>query len=107
MHLLQGARVARENGLGEKVIMVCLLHDIAIAGLLSADHGYRRAQLVAPYVDQEVLLGHREARGAALLPGESLAYTCPAAYLGHFGPDYARPSTSAGSTRQRAGIAGE
>src|ERR1051326_2164508 len=30
-HLLQSARVARENGLGEKVIMACLLHDITIA----------------------------------------------------------------------------
>jgi hypothetical protein len=38
-HLLQSARVARENGLDEKVIMACLLHDIAIAGLLSANHG--------------------------------------------------------------------
>ena len=48
-HLLQSARVARENGLDEKVIMACLLHDIAIAGLLSANHGYWGAQLVAPY----------------------------------------------------------
>ncbi|HTP17372.1 MAG TPA: hypothetical protein VMK13_16250 [Streptosporangiaceae bacterium] len=32
--------MARENGLDEKVIMACLLHDIAIAGLLSANHGY-------------------------------------------------------------------
>src|SRR5436305_9678852 len=31
-HLLQSATVAREHGLGEKVIMACLLHDIAIAG---------------------------------------------------------------------------
>ena len=39
-HLLQSARVARENGLDEKVITACLLHDIAIAGLLPANHGY-------------------------------------------------------------------
>src|ERR1051325_4872070 len=37
-HLLQSARVAREHGLGEKVVVACLLHDIAIAGLLSANH---------------------------------------------------------------------
>src|SRR5437763_8768050 len=43
-HLLQSATVARENGLGEKVIMACLLHDIALAGLLSANHGYWGAQ---------------------------------------------------------------
>jgi hypothetical protein len=42
MHLLQSARVARENGLDEKVIMACLLHDIAIAGLLSANLDSRR-----------------------------------------------------------------
>ena len=35
MHLLQSARVAREHGLDEKVIMACLLHDIAIAGRLA------------------------------------------------------------------------
>src|SRR5215510_13232657 len=29
-HLMQSARVARENGMAEKVIMACLLHDIAI-----------------------------------------------------------------------------
>ena len=38
-HLLQSARVARENGLDEKVIMACLLHDIAIAGLPRAPGG--------------------------------------------------------------------
>ena len=53
-HLLQIARVARENGLDEKVVVACLLHDIAIAGLLSANHGYWGAQLVAPYVDEEI-----------------------------------------------------
>jgi hypothetical protein len=31
-HLLQSARVARENGLDEKVITACLLHDIASPG---------------------------------------------------------------------------
>jgi hypothetical protein len=34
--------------------MACLLHDIAIAGLLSANHGYWGAHMVAPYVDDEV-----------------------------------------------------
>jgi predicted HD phosphohydrolase len=53
-HMLQSAKVARENGLDEKVIMACLVHDIAIAGLLSANHGYWGAQMVAPYVDEEV-----------------------------------------------------
>ena len=53
-HMLQSAKVARENGLDEKVIMACLVHDVAIAGLLSSNHGYWGAQLVGPYVDEEV-----------------------------------------------------
>jgi len=63
-------RVARENGLDEKVIMACLLHDIAIAGLVSANHGYWARNWSRPYVDEGGRLGHREARGAALLPDE-------------------------------------
>src|SRR5439155_1325173 len=35
-HMLQSATLAREHGLDEKVIMACLVHDIAIAGLISA-----------------------------------------------------------------------
>ena len=53
-HLLQSARLAMKNGLPEQIVLACLLHDIAIAGLLSANHGYWGAQLVAPYVDEEV-----------------------------------------------------
>jgi predicted HD phosphohydrolase len=29
---LQSAKLALEHGLGEKVVMACLLHDIAVAG---------------------------------------------------------------------------
>ena len=53
-HLLQSARVARENGHNEKVITACLLHDIAIAGFVSANHGYWGAQMVASYVHEEI-----------------------------------------------------
>jgi hypothetical protein len=53
MHLLQSARVARASGLDEKVVVACLLHDIAIAGLLSASHGYWD---LAPGHDQRHLL---------------------------------------------------
>jgi hypothetical protein len=74
MHLLQSARVARENGLGEKVIMACLLHDIAIAGLLSANHGYWGAQLVGPYVDAEVAWAIEKHEGLRYFPDESVRY---------------------------------
>jgi len=90
-HLLQSARVARENGLAEKVIMACLLHDIAIAGLLSANHGYWGAQMVAPYVDEEVAWAIEKHEALRYFPDESVGYTYPQAYIDYFGPDYRPP----------------
>src|SRR3989440_925749 len=90
-HLLQSARVARENGLGEKVIMACLLHDIAIAGLLSANHGYWGAQLVAPYVDDEVAWAIEKHEALRYYPDEAAGYSYPEAYIDYFGPDYRPP----------------
>ena len=48
-HLLQSARLAKKAGLDERVVMACLLHDIAMAGLITSDHGYWGAQLIEPY----------------------------------------------------------
>ena len=91
MHLLQSARVARENGLAEKVITACLLHDIAIAGLLSANHGYWGAQMVAPYVDEEVCWAIEKHEALRYFADESVGYTYPAAYIDYFGADYHPP----------------
>ena len=91
MHMLQSARVARENGLGEKVIMACLLHDIAIAGLLSANHGYWGAQMVAPYVDDEVAWAIEKHEALRYFPDETVGYTYPEAYIDYFGADYHPP----------------
>jgi hypothetical protein len=90
-HLLQSARVARENGLDEKVIMACLLHDIAIAGLVSANHGYWGAQLVAPYVDEEVAWAIEKHEALRYFPDEAAGYAYPQAYIDYFGPDYRPP----------------
>jgi hypothetical protein len=90
-HLLQSARVATANGAGEKVVMACLLHDIAIAGLLSANHGYWGAQLVAPYVDEEVSWAIEKHEALRYFPDESVGYTYPEAYIDYFGPDYSPP----------------
>jgi len=90
-HLLQSARVARENGLGEEVIMACLLHDIAIAGLLSANHGYWGAQMVRPYVDEEVAWAIEKHEALRYFPDEAVGYTYPEAYIDYFGPDYQPP----------------
>ena len=53
-HLLQSANLAQKNGLPEKMVLACLLHDIAVTGFIRSDHGYWGAQLLEPYVDEEV-----------------------------------------------------
>ena len=91
MHMLQSARLAREHGLDEKVIMACLVHDIAIAGLLSSHHGYWGAQLVGPYVDEEVAWAIQKHEALRYFPDESVGYTYPQAYIDYFGADYRPP----------------
>lgn len=90
-HLLQSARLARLNGLDEKVIMACLLHDIANAGLLRSNHGYWGAQMAGPYVDDEVSWAIEKHEALRYFADESVGYTYPEAYTDYFGPDYCPP----------------
>ena len=53
-HMLQSATHALKASMPEKTILACLLHDIANAIFIKSDHGYWGAQLVEPYVDEEV-----------------------------------------------------
>ena len=53
-HLLQSATHALKAGLDEKVVLACLLHDIGVVSFIRCDHGYWGAQLIEPYVDEEV-----------------------------------------------------
>src|SRR6266446_4406910 len=53
-HLLQSATHALKGGHSEKVVLACLLHDIGVAGFIRCDHGYWGAQMIEPYVDDEV-----------------------------------------------------
>ena len=88
-HLLQSARMARENGPDEKVVMACLLHDIANGGLLRADHGYWGAQMIAPVCGRGSGLGRsKTTRRCAISPDEAAGYKYPDAYDKYFGPDY-------------------
>jgi hypothetical protein len=91
-HMLQSAKLAREHGLDEKVIMACLVHDIAVAGLLSANHGYWGAQLVAPYVDEEVAWAIEKHEPLRYFPDESVGYAYPQSYIDFFGADYRPPA---------------
>jgi len=90
-HLLQSARLAQLKGLDEKVITACLLHDIANAGLLRSNHGYWGAQLVGPYVDEEVAWAIEKHEALRYFADESVGYTYPDAYIDYFGPDYRPP----------------
>jgi hypothetical protein len=87
-HMLQSANLARKNGLPDKVVAACLLHDIAVAGFISADHGYWGAQLVEPYVDEEISWAIRNHQALRFYPDESVGYTYPEQYIRNFGPDY-------------------
>lgn len=88
MHLLQSARHARKNGLPEKIVLACLLHDIAGVGFIRGDHGYWGAQLVEPYVDEEVSWAIRAHQALRFYPDESVGYVYPESYVALFGEDY-------------------
>ncbi len=88
MHLLQSAAKARNAGLPEKQIFACLLHDIAVSGFIRADHGYWGAQLLAPYVDEEVTWAIRAHQALRFYPDESVGYAYPELYIKYFGADY-------------------
>jgi hypothetical protein len=87
-HVLQSARLAQKNGAGEKVVLACLLHDIAIAGFIRGDHGYWAAQLLEPYVDEEVSWAIRYHQALRFFADESVGYQYPAMYVKLFGADY-------------------
>jgi hypothetical protein len=87
-HLLQSARLAQKNGASEKVILACLLHDISIAGFIRCDHGYWSAQLLEPYVDEEVSWAIRYHQALRFFPDDAVGYRYPELYIKLFGPDY-------------------
>ena len=87
-HLLQSAKRARDTGQPEKVIFACLLHDIAVSGFIRADHGYWGAQLIAPYVDEEVAWAIKVHQALRFFPDESVGYEYPEMYIRMFGENY-------------------
>lgn len=87
-HMLQSASLAAKAGVGETGILACLLHDIAMAGLQQADHGYWGAQLVEPYVDPEVTFAVRYHQALRFFPDPDAGYAYPQAYIDLLGADY-------------------
>ena len=87
-HLLQSARLAQKSGADEKVVLACLVHDIAIGGFIRGDHGYWAAQMLEPYVDEEVSWSIRYHQALRFYADESVGYKYPELYTKLFGPDY-------------------
>ena len=87
-HLLQSARHAVKGGLSEKMVLACLLHDIAGVGFIRGDHGYWGAQLVEPYVDEEVTWAIRAHQVLRFYADPSVGYEYPQSYVTLFGADY-------------------
>ncbi len=87
-HLLQSANLALKAGVDEKGVLACLLHDIAMIGLFQCDHGYWGAQLITPYVDEEVSWAVRFHQALRFFPDPAAGYEYPKAYIDLFGEDY-------------------
>jgi HD domain-containing protein len=87
-HLLQSATHALKAGHDEKVILACLLHDLAVVSFIRCDHGYWGAQMIEPYVDEEVSWAVRAHQALRFFPDESVGYKYPELYVKFFGPDY-------------------
>jgi hypothetical protein len=90
-HLLTSGKRALDDGHDEKIVLACLLHDISNGCLVRPDHGYWSAQLVAPYVDEEVAWAVKYHQALRYLPDESVGYAYPASYDTFFGADYEPP----------------
>jgi len=87
-HLLQSAALAQKNGLSEKMVLACLLHDVSVVAFFRPDHGYWGAQMLEPYVDEEVSWAIRMHQALRFFPDESVGYEYPEAYAKRFGDDY-------------------
>ena len=90
-HLLQSGKLAMKNGLPEKLVLACLLHDIAVVSFVRTDHGYFGAQLIEPYVDEEVAWAIRYHQALRFYPDPVNGYEYPELYMRAFGEDYVPP----------------
>ncbi|HXC60882.1 MAG TPA: HD domain-containing protein [Steroidobacteraceae bacterium] len=90
-HLLQSAKQAMDSGQSETVVIACLLHDISNGALIRTDHGYWGAQMIAPYVSEEVAWAVQYHQALRYFADESVGFKYPDAYNQFFGPDYEPP----------------
>jgi hypothetical protein len=91
-HLLASAKRAMDDGQNEQIILACLLHDISNGCLIRTDHGYWGAQMIAPYVDEEVAFAVQYHQPLRYFADESVGYEYPESYARFFGADYVPPA---------------
>jgi len=80
-----------DEGQSETVIVACLLHDISNGAFLRTDHGYWGAQMIAPYVSEEVSWAIKYHQALRYYADEAAGFKYPDAYNKFFGPDYKPP----------------
>ena len=90
-HLLQSAKKALDSGQSETIVIACLLHDISNGALIRTDHGYWGAQMIAPYVSEEVAWAVQYHQALRYFADESAGFKYPDAYNQFFGADYEPP----------------
>jgi hypothetical protein len=90
-HLLMSGKRALDEGHDDKIVLACLLHDIANGCLLRSDHGYWGAQLIAPYVSEEIAWAVQNHQALRYFADEAVGYKYPESYVRFFGADYQPP----------------
>lgn len=90
-HLLQSAKTALDAGQSETVVIACLLHDISNGALLRSDHGYWGAQMIAPYVSEEVAWAVKYHQALRYFADDAAGFKYPDAYNHFFGPNFDPP----------------
>jgi hypothetical protein len=90
-HLLVSAKRALDAGHNDTVVMACLLHDISNGCFVRPDHGYWGAQLIAPYVSEEIAWAVKYHQSLRYFADEAAGYAYPESYNKFFGPDYVPP----------------
>jgi len=91
-HLLNSAKQALEGGHDETVVMACLLHDISNGALIRTDHGYWGAQMIAPYVSEEIAWAVQHHQALRYFADPEVGYAYPESYAKFFGADYVPPA---------------
>lgn len=91
-HLLTSAKRAMDDGVDEKIVLACLLHDISNGALIRSDHGYWGAQMIAPYVDEEVAWAVQYHQSLRYFADENVGYSYPDSYIRFFGEDFEVPA---------------